>query len=222
MDREETGKRQLALIRTIQEGKDGRDGAVMELTTLCMGYIHKMAWHFGGAAAQEHEDLVSEGIYGLLEAVRTFDVSAGTSFLTYATPFIRHRMSMHMDGVGPLRLTVEARRWLGDERTALFRNPKRLEDLRQVVDGVGEAQWDPVAAQVEESDAVAMVRRAVAGLPEKEAAAVSAYYGIGGPRRSMTDVAGRLGISLSMAYRHLSKGLEKLRMDEGLKDLAGG
>ena len=217
----DTSRRQLELLEIIHGGTQESDKAVMELITLCMDFVHREAWRFGGKAAAEHEDLVSEGIYGLLEAVRSFDVSAGTSFLTYATPYIRHRMAEYMDGIGALRMTSYARRKLGDERASALRSPASLDELREAVSSLSDMQRDPVCAGFEESEGVSIIREAIAALPEREAAAVSAYYGIGGPRRPFSDLAEEYGVSGRMMYKYLSSGLGKLKKDERLKALAG-
>ena len=214
--------RQLELLRMIHMGLPGHEKAMMELVTLCMDFLHKEAWRFGKGATSEHDDLVSEGIYGLLEAVRGFDVSSGTSFLTYATPYIRHRMAEYMDRIGPVRMTPYARRKLGDEKASFLRNPVSLDELREVVTSLSGIQHDPVYSDLEESEGVRIIREAIARLPEREGAAVSAYYGIGGPRRPLSDLAEEYGVSARMMQKHLAKGLKRLKDDGSLKALADG
>lgn len=217
-----TGKeRQLWLLRRIKTGGPGAEKAAMDLVVLCMDYLHREAWKFGKGHEAEHEDLVSEGICGLLEAVKDFDAGADVAFLTWATPFIRHRMTQYMDRAGAVKLTSYAREKLSREEASAMRNPASLDQLREVVTELGDLQRDPVAAEAEESEAVSAVRAAIAMLPEREAMAVSAYYGIGGPRRLLSDLAEELGVSGSMMSKYLASGLRRLKEDRTLKDIAG-
>lgn len=67
-------------------------------------FIYKIALQYSGYA--EMDDLMQEGYLGLYSAAIRFDENAGTSFLTYATFWIRHRMRRYIENCcGTVRIS---------------------------------------------------------------------------------------------------------------------
>lgn len=55
-------------------------------------YVKKQANKLQGVSNLEFEDLVNEGIIGLLLAAKRFDYGRNVTFLTYATPYVKKAM----------------------------------------------------------------------------------------------------------------------------------
>lgn len=70
-------------------GKD--EAAYSELISRHIGTVRRLA-HLYSSNPSDCDDLVSEGIVGLLNAVRTFDGSKGASFSTYAYACVNNRI----------------------------------------------------------------------------------------------------------------------------------
>ena len=72
------------LIRRSQAGDEGATAELMRLNT---GLVQSIAVKFGGRGV-DFEDLVQIGNIGMLKAIRSFDLSRGVVFSTYAVPLI--------------------------------------------------------------------------------------------------------------------------------------
>lgn len=86
-----TGADQLVLVARAQAGDlKARD----ELIAANMGIIWQMARKYAiGATILEPEDLVSEGVTGLMHAIEKFDASRGFLFMTYAGRWVHQRIA---------------------------------------------------------------------------------------------------------------------------------
>jgi RNA polymerase sigma factor (sigma-70 family) len=69
----------------------GDDGALQLLISSHVAFVTSVAQRYS-ALGVPVEDLVSEGILGLIEAARRFDVDRGNRFLTYAVFWIRRQI----------------------------------------------------------------------------------------------------------------------------------
>jgi RNA polymerase sporulation-specific sigma factor len=68
-----------------------------------MGLVRHIALKFCGRGC-EYEDLVQIGTIGMLKAIRSFDLSRGTAFSTYAVPLILGEIRRHLRDDGPLKV----------------------------------------------------------------------------------------------------------------------
>ncbi len=94
----------------LQKYTEGDPDAEVRLMESHAGLVNGLAHRFKGRGA-EFEDLVQIGSIGMLKAIRSFDLSRGTAFSTYAVPLI----------IG------EIRRFLRDDGIIkVSRNQKRL------------------------------------------------------------------------------------------------
>ena len=71
----------------IRRSQAGDEGATDELMRLNAGLVQSIAVKFGGRGV-DFEDLVQIGNIGMLKAIRSFDLSRGVVFSTYAVPLI--------------------------------------------------------------------------------------------------------------------------------------
>ena len=71
----------------LERAVGGDDKATEELMTNNLGLVRSVALKFRDRGV-EYEDLVQIGSIGMLKAIRSFDLSKGTVFSTYAVPLI--------------------------------------------------------------------------------------------------------------------------------------
>lgn len=72
---------------SIEPNKDNRDALIENY----LPFVRKIAGRIikNTSATVEFEDLVSDGVFGLIKAINNFDVARGIKFETYATPVVR-------------------------------------------------------------------------------------------------------------------------------------
>src|SRR6059058_5419662 len=134
------------------------------------------------------EDLLQEGVVGLIRATEKFDWRRGTRFSTYAVPWIRQAISQGLANTGRL-IRLPAPQHLQAER--LSRAERGLLERGAREPGVAEL----AAATGLEEAAVARVRRA-----DAPAASLDAPVGEGGAARLGDLVAdGREPVEVSLA-----------------------
>lgn len=183
--------------------------------------------------AREHEDLVSAGYQGLIEARARYDAARGVQFSTFAYYRIRGAMldyarkssNLSRRAYERVRLAESADRvgeGIADARAA---DPKGRTDTAATVEALDaglakltlsfalahaaeEAEPEkPDEAYIEKEMALRL-RRAVSALDERERALLEGHYFDG---RRFDEVAESLGISKSWASRVHAKALEKLK-----------
>ncbi|MBQ7474826.1 MAG: sigma-70 family RNA polymerase sigma factor [Clostridia bacterium] len=120
--------------RLLREYKNGDEEAAEKLIRMNYGLVTGIAAGFRGRGV-EQEDLVQIGSIGMLKAIRSFDLSLGTAFSTYAVPLITGeiRKFLRDDGIIKVsrtkkrdgaRLLKERERFVGEN----MREP-RLDEL---------------------------------------------------------------------------------------------
>ena len=102
--------RNLSLLRRIGEG-DAR--ALEELISENMGLVNCIAARYRGRGT-EYEDLLQIGSIGMIKAAKSFDLSFGTAFSTYAVPLISGEIRRYLRDDGPIKVSRTLRR-LGAE-----------------------------------------------------------------------------------------------------------
>ncbi len=90
----------IELLRRIRQGDKQ---ALDMLVDQNLGLVKKAARHFMGRGA-EYEDLVQIGVIGMIKAARSFDMSFGTVFSTYATPLIMGEIRRFLRDDGPIKV----------------------------------------------------------------------------------------------------------------------
>lgn len=175
------------------------------------------------------DDLVGDGTFGLIDAVRRYDPTTGHAFSTYATLRIRGAI---LDGLRaadwvPRSLRASARRIeraMEELERALGRSPSEgeladrlgisrdlcrrlLHDIRRSsLVSLEDAEIDPAVADPTEQLASLLVARQT--LPPREAFAIELHDILGYP---LTEVARRLHVSHSRAFQIHEHALDLLR-----------
>ena len=76
--------------------KDGDVAARNALISCHMGFLNKQAFQLSRRTTLEQQDLVSEGVLGIIRAIKSFDPDRGTPFLTYAAWWVIQFMTIAM------------------------------------------------------------------------------------------------------------------------------
>lgn len=125
--------------QTLANARAGDDAAFADIAAVMMPVLRHLAAEYQAAGMTDADDLVQEGLLGLLSAVHTYRAQTGASFQTYASVCIRNRMRSAMRRINggksvravdtvPLepdlassQLTVEAYQDLREECETLLR-----------------------------------------------------------------------------------------------------
>ena len=105
MEENRRQSRHYALIATAQSGdKEAADAATETLLTENMGLVRGAAHRFCERGV-EYEDLMQIGSIGMLRAIRSFDLSRGLAFSTYAVPLIVGEIRRYLRDEGLIRVS---------------------------------------------------------------------------------------------------------------------
>ena len=85
------------------DDEDEALSAIERLVEANRGLIRSIALRFRDRGV-EFEDLMQIGTVGMLKAIRSFDLSMGTAFSTYAVPLIFGEIRRHLRDEGPIKV----------------------------------------------------------------------------------------------------------------------
>ena len=154
------------------------------------------------------EDLVSIGTIGLVKAINTFRADKNIKLATSASRCIENEILMYIRKYSGVRGEVSIDEPLN---TDLDGNELLLSDV------LGNDE-ESVTFEIEREEERAMIRRAVAGLGEREREIIELRYGMrGGDELTQKEVADRLGISQSYISRLEKKIIARLRAELSAK-----
>ena len=147
------------------------------------------------------EDLISIGTLGLIKAVGTFRSDKNIKLATYASRCIENEILMYLRKIsGKQEVSLEEplnTDWDGNEL---------------LLSDVLSCDEEPVIQEIEEDEEKQALRRAVAGLTDRERYIIELRFGLNGRKeKTQSEVAELLGISQSYISRLEKKILRKLR-----------
>ena len=126
----------------------GDESAADRLMELNMGLVNGIAGRFRGRGT-EMEDLIQIGSIGMLKAIRSFDLSRGTAFSTYAVPLIMGEIRKHLRDDGPVKVSRSQKR-LGAQllkcRESIIRDKGYEPRIEELAATVGVTPQDAAAA----------------------------------------------------------------------------
>lgn len=135
----------LKLLRLYAGGDESAADRLMELN---MGLVNGIAGRFRGRGT-EMEDLIQIGSIGMLKAIRSFDLSRGTAFSTYAVPLIMGEIRKHLRDDGPVKVSRSQKR-LGAQllkcRESIIRDKGYEPRIEELAETVGVTPQDAAAA----------------------------------------------------------------------------
>jgi RNA polymerase sporulation-specific sigma factor len=185
----------MADLKTLQDAVKGDARSITRIveqyTPLVHKIVHKYAWM---SPAHSREDLVQEGLIGIVKAIETFDFSRGCRFMTWVYPKVRGAVQgvARKDNRDPkYSLSLEQSDWSGN-----------LED--------------PCQYEVKDENLSAMVREIVitgcGSLSSKRAKIVCARYGLLGEKPlRQGEVAEKFGMTKQAINSHIARFTKTVR-----------
>lgn len=135
----------MALIARAQAGDETATEEVMRLN---MGLVRSVALRFRERGT-EMEDLMQIGSIGMLRAVRSFDLSRGCAFSTYAVPLIIGEIRRFLRDDGMIHVSRTAKKLgmdLMGARNAILAREGREPRLEELADLCGVSATEAAAA----------------------------------------------------------------------------
>lgn len=169
-----------------------------ELVEKNMGLVYYIARSFQNSTGLEYDDLVQEGMVGLVKAARTFDESRGILFSTYAGRCIQNEILKY------LRQQRKHR-----DKTVSMNILLHGQDKLKIEDFLGTSQ-----NKCENICNQELFRQGISVLNDRQKRIILLYYGLG---YKQTELSKQFGISQAQISRSIKKSLEKMR-----KILGGG
>ncbi len=96
-------------LTLIAKAQNGDRAAMEQLISQNMGLVKNIARRFTGRNT-EYEDLVQIGTIGMLKAAKSFDISFGTVFSTYAVPLIIGEIRRFLRDDGMIKVSRDVRK----------------------------------------------------------------------------------------------------------------
>jgi RNA polymerase primary sigma factor len=219
----------------------GDADASRKLVASFLPAIAAIAKRFPTGAGVELQELMQEGVAGLLFAARRYDPSRNTPFWAYASFWVRKAMQeLVAELARPVSLSDRAVRASAQLRTArreYLRDHgteptseelsgatgftraqiESLDATEQVPSGDAAADLivDPVAEQAFDRVLDEMEMREMHhfadGLDGRERAVIRAHYGLGEPPQTLNEIGSALGLTAERARQIELEGLQKLR-----------
>lgn len=135
-------------IQWITLAQQGDKQAMESLVIENMGLVRSVAVKFRDRGT-EYEDLVQIGTMGMIKAIRSFDVTRGTAFSTYAVPLIVGEIRRHLRDDGLIRVS-RGYRHLGmllmRERTRIASEEGRDATLGELAEACGVTREEAATA----------------------------------------------------------------------------
>ena len=185
MDRKET------LYAAIKGNPTAITAVVKQYTPLVHKIVNKYSWM---APKHSREDLVQEGLLGIVKAIETFDLERGFQFMTWCYPQVRGAVSSfaRRENKNPkYPLSLEQSDW-----------GSNLEDLN-----VYEVKDDKTAALIEE-----LLLIGCGNLDNKQAQIVCDRFGLLGKKAMRQgDVAKKYGLTKQAVQSYLARFHRKVR-----------
>ncbi len=99
----EAGEKYADNLYYLARAQKGDEAATAHLMEANAGLVRGVAARFRGRGA-EFDDLVQIGSIGMLKAIRSFDLTRGTAFSTYAVPLIFGEIRRFLRDDGPIKV----------------------------------------------------------------------------------------------------------------------
>ena len=171
-----------------------------KLITENMGYVVTLARQYRSDILST-DDLVNEGVIGLMKAAEKFDPERGKPFVTFAAPYIRRSIEAAIS-----RLDTEQQVRSTDESLPV--GSRNNYTLLNVLEDASATKPDELTEEATLDDGMV---QAMDVLNERETAVVKRYYGLFGQRLTMAEIAEDLGLKRERVRQIRDVAVRKLK-----------
>jgi RNA polymerase primary sigma factor len=231
-----TARQERDLVIAAEAG--GRD-ARRDLVEAFLPSIAGVAHRFPHGRGVERQELIQEGVAGLLFAAQRYDPGLDTPFWAYASFWVRKAMQELVAELSrPVAFSDRAARGLAQIRTArrehlqargteptseelalatglTAEQVESLQAIERTPRGMEDTIVDPLAQEEYERVLDEMefgeVRDFADQLGDRERAVIRAHYGLGQPPQTLTEIGSELGLTAERARQIEVGALSKLR-----------
>lgn len=179
------------------------------------------------------QDLIAEGNYGLMKAIKNFDWGKDLRFISYAVWWVKQSIIQSLnDHARTIRLPVNVVQDLHRAKKELEQTGKKLEDkfstLPSIIDldmrinDEGDTLIDMIANQDAEAPDAAFHTKDILKekmiklldvLDDREKSIIGDYFGITGTPRTLEDIGSDFGLTKERVRQIKEKALRRLRND---------
>jgi len=171
----------------------------MDLVTENIGYVVTLARQYKSDILTT-DDLVSEGVIGMMKAAEKYDASRGKPFVTFAAPYIREAIEKAIN-----KLDTEVNVRSTDE--SLPRGSRNNYTLLNVLEDKDSPRADAAIEQTLSDDML----KGISLLDERQQAVVKRYFGIGQERQTMAEIGLEMGLKRERVRQIRNQALRKLK-----------
>ena len=171
----------------------------MDLVTENIGYVVTLARQYKSDILTT-DDLVSEGVIGMMKAAEKYDASRGKPFVTFAAPYIREAIEKAIN-----KLDTEVNVRSTDE--SLPRGSRNNYTLLNVLEDKDSPRADAAIEQTLSDDML----KGISQLDERQQAVVKRYFGIGQERQTMAEIGMEMGLKRERVRQIRNQALRKLK-----------
>lgn len=171
----------------------------MDLVTENIGYVVTLARQYKSDILTT-DDLVSEGVIGMMKAAEKYDASRGKPFVTFAAPYIREAIEKAIN-----KLDTEVNVRSTDE--SLPRGSRNNYTLLNVLEDKDSPRADAAIEQTLSDDML----KGISQLDERQQAVVKRYFGIGQERQTMAEIGLEMGLKRERVRQIRNQALRKLK-----------
>jgi RNA polymerase primary sigma factor len=178
-------------------------------------------------------DLIAEGNFGLMKAIKNFDWNKDLRFISYAVWWVKQSIIQSLnDNSRTIRLPVNVVQDLQKAKKELEQTGKKLDDKFQTLPSIIDLDMninedgDTLIDMIENKDAVApdasfhtkdilkdKLMRLLNVLDEREKVIVGDYFGLTGTPRTLEDIGSDFGLTKERVRQIKEKALRRLRND---------
>ncbi len=171
-----------------------------KLITENMGYVITLARQYKSEILST-DDLVNEGVIGMMKAAEKFDPSRGKPFVTFAAPYIRRAIEA---AIGKLESDIDVHST--DESLPI--GSRNNYTLLNVLEDKNVEKADALVEEDTLSDDLLRFRDQ---LNEREQRVINLYYGIGYKRQTMAEIGDVLELKRERVRQIRNTALRKLQ-----------
>jgi RNA polymerase primary sigma factor len=199
-------------IELAARARAGDRAALHRLASANLRFVVSVARRYQGNGVPL-ADLVNEGNIGLLRAAERFDESRGVRFVSYAHWWVRRAI---VDAIDRHRGFPRG----GGTRISL--DEPLTEGNGTLQDVLPDATAAPPEGRLVQADLRNAVEASLADLPEREAAVLRRYFGVGtDAAEDLGEIGRSLGVSRERARQLKERALSRLRSRANRHDLGG-